>query len=73
MLIIIVLGGLGGAFFGPQEMKAAELAERDIAASTGDTVELSAEYAAVAGRIATVGAISSLLVLIALFFMVVKP
>jgi Sec-independent protein secretion pathway component TatC len=73
MLIIIVLGGLGGAFFGPQETKAAELAERDIAASTGDTVELSAEYAAVAGRIAAVGAIASVLVLVAAFLMVVKP
>ena len=73
LLILIVLGGLGGAFFGPQETKAAELAERDIAASTGDTVALSAEYQAVAGRIATVGAVASLLVLVAVFFMVVKP
>lgn len=72
MLIIIVLGGLGGAFFGPQESRAAELAERDIAAS-GDAVELSAEYRAVAARIAGVGAFASLLVVVAVFFMVVKP
>lgn len=73
LLILIVLGALGGMFFGPQETKAAELAERDIAASTGETVQLSAEYQAVAGRIATVGAIASLLVLVAAFLMVVKP
>lgn len=69
LLILIVLGGLGGMFFGPQEAKAAELAERDLAAGG----ELSAEYQAVAGRIATVGKASSLLILIAVFFMTVKP
>lgn len=69
LLILIVLGGLGGMFFGPNEIRAAELAERDLAAGG----ELSAEYHAVAGRIATVGAIASLLVLVAVFLMVVKP
>lgn len=72
LVIAIVLGGLGGMFFGPQETKAAELAERDIAAS-GDTVELSAEYEAVAARVGMVGSLASLLVLVAVFLMVVKP
>ena len=31
--VIIVIGGLGGAFFAPRERKLAELAERDIAAA----------------------------------------
>ncbi|MBJ7329763.1 MAG: DUF2269 family protein [Solirubrobacteraceae bacterium] len=69
-IILIILGGLGGMFFGPQETKAAELAERDLAAGTG---ELSAEYQAVASRIAQVGLLTNVLILVAAFFMVVKP
>lgn len=73
IVIIVVLLGLGGAFFAPTERKAAELAERDIAASGDGTVTLSPEYQAVANRLKVVGASSSLLVLVALFLMVVKP
>ena len=71
--ILVVLLALGGAFFGPQEIKATELAERDIAASGDGEVKLSAEYEAICKRIATVGAVASLLVLVALFFMTAKP
>jgi len=73
MVIIAALLGLGGAFFSPNERKAAELAERDIAASTGGEVQLSAEYLAVAQRLKIVGAVAGLLVLAAVFLMVVKP
>src|SRR4051794_1993914 len=39
IVIIIVLLGLGGAFFSPTEVRAAEVAERDIAAAgTGEVV-----------------------------------
>lgn len=64
MTILIILLGLGGAFFSPQERKAAELA-RDQPGSP--------EYMAVTQRVAKVGALSSLLVLVAIFFMVAKP
>lgn len=64
MAILIILLGLGGAFFAPQERKAAELAR----SSPG-----SAEYMAVVGRVAKVGALASLMVLVAIFFMVTKP
>jgi hypothetical protein len=72
--IIVVLLGLGGAFFAPHERRAAELAERDVGgAAPGAAVVFSAEYEAVARRIALVGAFSSLLVLVAIFLMVTKP
>jgi len=66
LVILIVLLGLGGAFFAPRERKLAELAERDGA-------DLSEEYHAAARPVAVVGAISSALVLVAVFFMIVKP
>jgi uncharacterized membrane protein len=74
IVIVVVLLGLGGTFFSPHERRAAELAERDLAASTGSAaITLSAEYEAVARRLEIVGAAGSLLVLVAIFLMVVKP
>ena len=66
MAILIVLLGLGGAFFTPNEKKSAALAPTD-----GQPP--SPEYMAVAMRVAKVGALSSVLVLVAIFFMIVKP
>lgn len=63
MGILIVLLGLGGAFFSPMETKAAELADNPD----------SAEYQAIVGKVAKVGTLSSLLILTAIFFMVAKP
>lgn len=66
MGIIIVLLGLGGAFFSPNERKAAELAP-------GEGQPPSPEYLAVVGRVAKVGMLASLLVLVAVFLMITKP
>lgn len=66
-LILLIAGG--PLFFVPRERRAAELARRDAAA--GGT--LSAEYAANARVLALGGVVSTLLVLTALFFMIVKP
>jgi uncharacterized membrane protein len=73
MVILIGLLGLGGAFFSPQERKAAALAERDIAASGHGDVALSSEYEAVSKRIAIVGTVANVLILVAIFFMTAKP
>lgn len=73
LVILIVLLGAGGAFFGPQEKKAAALAERDIAAAGTGEVVFSSEYLATRALVAKVGAAGSLLVLVAIFFMVAKP
>ena len=74
LVILIGLLGLGGAFFSPSEGKSRELAERDIAASGPDgAVTLSPEYQAVSGRVAKVGGLANLLILVAIFFMTAKP
>lgn len=73
MLILIVLFGLGGAFFAPQERKLAELAQRDLAASSGTSVSFSAEYEALYARVFAVGMAAAGLVAVAVFLMVTKP
>ncbi len=65
----VVLGGLGGMFFAPSEKRLAELAERDTAAASDGEVTMSADYEALSGRVAKVGALSSLLVLVTVYFM----
>lgn len=69
LVILLLLLGLGGAYFAPQERRITEMARRDMAA--GDAY--SDEYRALVGRVSAVGAASSLLVLVAIFFMTVKP
>ena len=74
LIILIALLGLSGAFFAPNERRAAELVKRDVDSAAADgPVTLSPEYQAQAARIAKMGALSSLLVLVAIFFMAAKP
>jgi uncharacterized membrane protein len=70
---IIVLLVLQFAVLGRIERKLAELAERDIAASGSGDVELSDEYWAASKRSAIGGSVAGVVVLVILFFMVVKP
>src|ERR1700686_1755757 len=70
MAAVIVLGGLGGLFFTPTARRLIELAERDVAAAGDGEVTLSAEYKALFKRLTTVGSLSSLLVLVTIYFMV---
>jgi hypothetical protein len=72
LAVIIVIGGLGGAFFAPRERKLAELADRDIAAAGDGEVKFSAEYMALRRQIAIVGYIANVLVLATIYFMTVK-
>ena len=69
MVILIVLLGLGGAFFTPREKQLGAIARRDLDAGGG----LSDEYAARARTVGMVGALSSALILIAIFCMVARP
>ena len=74
LIILIGLLGLGGAFFGPSERRASELAARDVAtAGPSGPVTLSPEYEALSTRIAQVGALANALILVAIFFMAAKP
>ena len=66
---ILALFGLQHGFFRPQNRKAQALAERDL--KNGDT--LSEEFQAVSRRLGTVGPIAGLIVVVTIFFMVVKP
>jgi uncharacterized membrane protein len=66
---IVVLFGLQHGFFQPQVRRAKELAERDLAA--GDT--LSDEFTTITDRIGKVGGAAGLIVVVTIFFMVVKP
>src|SRR5437764_12113087 len=72
LVVIILLGGLGGAFFAPQERKLAELAERDIAAAGDGELVWSAEYNAVRNRVAIVRYVANLLLLPTLHFMTAR-
>jgi uncharacterized membrane protein len=70
LVILLLIGGLGGMFFAPNERRLAELARRDLAAPGG---ELSAEYDALFRRVAIGGLATCALVLVAIFFMAAKP
>lgn len=69
LVILIIIGGLGGMFFAPNERKLGALATRDLA----DGGELSAEYDALFRRVAIGGLTTCALVLVAIFFMAAKP
>ena len=71
--IVVVVIILGATFFDRHEARAIELSERDVATAGASEVELSEEYWAVSKRIARVGSLASLLILVTVFFMVVKP
>jgi uncharacterized membrane protein len=68
-IAIIALFGLQHGFFRPQTAKAKALAERDL--KSGDT--LSEEFEEVSRRLGTAGPIAGLIVVVTIFFMVVKP
>ena len=73
LAVIVVLILLGAAFFDRQEARLLELSRRDVAVAGAREVALSAEYWAVSQRFARVGVAASLLIVVALFFMAVKP
>jgi uncharacterized membrane protein len=73
LLAIIVLIAFGPLFFTPAERKLAEAAERDIAAAGAGEVRFGEDYQAASRRYALVGNLNGLIVLVAIFFMVVKP
>ena len=68
-LAILALLGLQHGFFGPRVRKAKALAERDL--QSGDA--LSDEFMALSQRIGRVGTLTGVIIVITIFFMVVKP
>jgi hypothetical protein len=74
LFVIIVLGGLGGAFFAPRERRLAELAERDLSGADGTApaaggFEFGAEYKALRQQLFLVNVGANVLVLLTIFFM----
>jgi len=73
LLAILLILGLGGAFFAPRDRKLAELARRDITAAGEGQVVFSEEYEDLGRQVGTVGAFVVLLVVIVIFVMVTGP
>ena len=72
-LIILVLGGLMGAYFIPTDRKLGAMVEREIEAAGAGRVELSEEYQRRARDEGILGAVAGVLIVITIFLMVVKP
>jgi Predicted integral membrane protein (DUF2269) len=70
--ILILLGLLYGVFI-PGERSALELSTRDIERAGPGEVKLSEEFDAVNGRLAKVGALAGLIVILTIYFMAAKP
>jgi uncharacterized membrane protein len=68
-LIVIVLGGINGAYFVPTDRKLAVQAQKEL----DETGDVSEDYRQKARTEGIVGAIAGLLILAAVFMMVVKP
>ena len=69
-MIVIVLGGLQGAYFVPTDRKLAAMAEKELA---GGATTLSEDYQRQAQREGGIGALAGLLIVVAVFLMVMKP
>jgi uncharacterized membrane protein len=67
--IVIVIGGLLGGYFVPTDRRLAAQAERELA----DTGEVSEDYLRQARREGMVGALTGVLLIVAVFLMVTKP
>jgi hypothetical protein len=73
MTIVLILGGLLGAYFIPEDRRLEAMAARDIAASGDGEVQLSEEYLRRSRREGIVGGITGLLIVVAIYLMVTKP
>ncbi|HEY2571611.1 MAG TPA: hypothetical protein VGI27_09055 [Solirubrobacteraceae bacterium] len=71
LVVIVLLGALGGAFFAPRERRLAELAERDVAAADPQASDFAfgGEYKALRKQVLTVGLVANLLILLTIYFM----
>lgn len=73
VLAIIVLLGLVHGFFLPNERRAEQLARRDLEAGGGGETRLSREYEEVSGKMARVGPIAGLIVILTIYVMAARP
>ena len=71
--VVIVIGALVGSVMIPTSKKAEQAAERDIAAAGDGEVVFGEEYQGLVRRLQIVGSTLSVLVLVTILFMVIKP
>ena len=71
--ILVVLGGLLGAYFIPADRRLGPLVQRDIERSGDGQVVLSDEYQRAARTEGIVGMVAGLLVIVVIYLMVTKP
>jgi uncharacterized membrane protein len=71
--VVIVIGALAGSVLIPAAKKAEEIARRDLQGYSGGEFQPSEEYREVTQRLNLVGSLASVLVLLTIFFMVIKP
>ena len=71
--IVIVLGGLTGAYFIPADRKLGAMVSREVEAAGDGDVVLSEDYRRQANREGAIGGLAGLLILAAIFLMVTKP
>ena len=73
LTIVIIIGGLLGAYFIPTDRKLGAMVEREIAAAGDAEFQPSAEYLAKTRTEGIVGTITGLLLVAAVYLMVTKP
>ena len=71
--ILIVIGGLLGAYFIPTDRKLGAMVEAEIAAAGDGEVTLSDEYQRRSRTEGMVGGLTGLLLVVAIYLMVTKP
>jgi hypothetical protein len=70
---VVVIGAVVGLVMIPASKRAQQVAERDIQASGDGPIAMSEEYQAIVRRLSTFGTLLSLLVLVTIVFMAIKP
>jgi hypothetical protein len=73
IVAVLVLLGLTHGFFRPNEARAEELARRDVEASPGSEVKFSDEFNALSAKMARIGPIAGLIVILTMYVMTAKP
>jgi uncharacterized membrane protein len=73
LLIVIVLGGLLGGYFVPTDRRLGAMVERELAEAGPGEVKLSDEYLRATRTEGILGAVTGVLIILAIFLMVVKP
>jgi uncharacterized membrane protein len=71
--IVIILGGITGAYFIPTDRKLSAMARAEVEAGGGGDVVPSADYQRLAQREGAIGGLAGLLILVAVFLMITKP